>query len=349
MPRAHDSTEWLSLDALAQARAERGALAAAHRGERPDPLGERAGSQRVKRCSGGEEPVEDRVRGEHRQAGCRRLVDDLVGRAGAHVVHERVVRREAAPGSRHAGPASPIVTRPSSPSSRDELARAPRGGALLLRERRAVDVELDVVAGQRHRARPRRRAPSRSSSARARAGAVPAPARGGAHGNSSRSIPCPIARTFLDGSGNERWSTLVTAVETRSAACSRSARAPVREPEDERDAQRPHERRGEHGVDRAHVRDDRAAPQARQLARERGLEARAAQRLGARARNVRTRQFVGKHARRRRRRRARRPRRRARRARGSSAPSPRAPGCRGSTCCVMKTSFVIRRSRSRRA
>ncbi len=49
----------------------------------------------------------------------------------------------------------------------------------------------------------------------------------------------------------------------------------MREPEDERNAQRPHERRGENGVDRAHVRDDGAAPKPGKLARQRGLEARA--------------------------------------------------------------------------
>ena len=62
-----------------------------------------------------------------------------------------------------------------------------------------------------------------------------------------------------------------------------AARAPVREPEDERNAQRPDERRGQHGVDRAHVRDDRAAAKPGQLAGQRGLEARSAQRLVRRA------------------------------------------------------------------
>ena len=47
----------------------------------------------------------------------------------------------------------------------------------------------------------------------------------------------------------------------------------MREPENERDAQRAHERRGENGVDRAHVRDDGAPAEAGQLARQRSLEA----------------------------------------------------------------------------
>ena len=43
---------------------------------------------------GGQQVVEDRVRREHGQARRSRLVDDLVGRAGAHVVHEHVAARE---------------------------------------------------------------------------------------------------------------------------------------------------------------------------------------------------------------------------------------------------------------
>ena len=73
----------------------------------------------------------------------------------------------------------------------------------------------------------------------------------------------------------------MTAVDARSAALQQVARAPVREPEDERDAQRPDERRGENGVDRAHVRHDRTPAQSGQLTRERSLELRAAQRLPA--------------------------------------------------------------------
>ena len=52
----------------------------------------------------------------------------------------------------------------------------------------------------------------------------------------------------------------------------------MREPEDEWNPQRAHERGGEDGVDRAHVRDDDSSPEARQLARESGLEAQATQR-----------------------------------------------------------------------
>ena len=69
MPRAHDSTEWPCCDALAQPCAERRPLLRAHRGERPDPVGERARVPAREALLGVEELVEDRVRREHgRQA-----------------------------------------------------------------------------------------------------------------------------------------------------------------------------------------------------------------------------------------------------------------------------------------
>ena len=64
----------------------------------------------------GEERVEDRVRGEHRQAGRGGLVDDLVGRARAHVVDERVDLGER-PGTVWCGAAPRMSTRSSRPSS----------------------------------------------------------------------------------------------------------------------------------------------------------------------------------------------------------------------------------------
>jgi hypothetical protein len=56
----------------------------------------------------------------------------------------------------------------------------------------------------------------------------------------------------------------------------------MREPKDERDAQRPYEGRGKSGIDGAHVRDDRAAPEASELSRECCLESDAATCLAAR-------------------------------------------------------------------
>ena len=60
-------------------------------------------------------------------------------------------------------------------------------------------------------------------------------------------------------------------------------RAPVREPEQERHTQWPHERRSEHRVDRAHVRDDCSSTQPLQLAGECRFEASSAGELAARA------------------------------------------------------------------
>jgi hypothetical protein len=54
------------------------------------------------------------------------------------------------------------------------------------------------------------------------------------------------------------------------------AGAPVRVPKHERDPERPDERRGEDGVDRAHVGHDGSVAQAAELRRERRLEPRAA-------------------------------------------------------------------------
>ena len=111
----------------------------------------------------------------------------------------------------------------------------------------------------------------------------------------------------------------------------------MREPEDERDPQRADERRGENGVDRAHVRDDGASAETRKLAREGGLEARAAQRPSAGAERADA-AVLRQHA-----------RDRAVREHddlvdqaasaailGTVAASA---GCRGSTCWVMKTSL----------
>jgi hypothetical protein len=53
------------------------------------------------------------------------------------------------------------------------------------------------------------------------------------------------------------------------------------EPKDEWDPEWPHKRRRENGIDRAHVCDDRAAPEVSQLSRESSLETDAAARLVA--------------------------------------------------------------------
>ena len=98
--------------------------------------------------------------------------------------------------------------------------------------------------------------------------------------NSPTSIPCPIACTFL--------SRLETSARRRSdrrahlLGCADDGVAlPVRVPEDERDPQRPHERRRQHRVQRNHVRNDADGTRA-QLACQRCREPSAS--LGLRAR-----------------------------------------------------------------
>ncbi len=73
--------------------------------------------------------------------------------------------------------------------------------------------------------------------------------------NSARSMPWPIPRTFGDASGNERRSTVTTAVQTFSAA--RTMELPF-QCVYQRTSGIPsgHERRGEHRIERDHVRDD---------------------------------------------------------------------------------------------
>ena len=85
---AHDVDRVLAHDRLAELRptAFRSSSLQRHGSRSRAP----STSPCAKRSSVGEERVEDGVRREHRQAGRRRLVDDLVGRAGAHVVDERV-------------------------------------------------------------------------------------------------------------------------------------------------------------------------------------------------------------------------------------------------------------------
>ncbi len=71
----------------------------------------------------------------------------------------------------------------------------------------------------------------------------------------------------------------MTAVDAPLGSFQQAATTPVREPKDERDAEGPDKRCSEDRVDRAHVRNHRAAAQTLCLACERGLEAGAAQRL----------------------------------------------------------------------
>ncbi len=109
----------------------------------------------------------------------------------------------------------------------------------------------------------------------------------------------------------------------------------MRVPEDERHPEWPHQRRGEHRVERDHVRDDadRLRPQ---LPRERRCEPRAALCLRTRAELVRSR--VRRHPTGTPESQSTTSRRRAQRARAASAPSPPSTGSPGSSFCVAKIS-----------
>ena len=262
------------LDALAQTLAERLPLRGRQGRERADPVGELAGVVAAEALRGVEQRVEDRVGGEHRHTCCRGLVDDLVGRARAHVVHERVVAREQRRdlGPRHRAPEVHA-------SFERELVREPlelRAVPLLLGgERRPVDVQPHAVVDRGNRPQHdvealRGRVPAE----REQPQAVVVTARRARELREVDPVPDRVHLVGLDREG-----AAVDGDDRGGHALGRlqePARAPVREPEKERDSERTHERRREHRVDRAHVRDDGPAPQAAKLAGERDLEARAA-------------------------------------------------------------------------
>ena len=104
-------------------------------------------------------------------------------------------------------------------------------------------------------------------------------------------MPCPIARTFDDCIGTLALVDREHAIDDALGRLQRRARRLLREPEQQRNAQRPRERRGEQRVDRRHVRDDgNRAPS--ELRRERSDVARTSRRL-RRRREALPRQFSG--------------------------------------------------------
>ena len=187
--------------------------------------------------------------------------------------------------------------------------------------RRAVRLEPDAArerGAAQHRLEPLRRrvAPEDERAQR------PAAVRRVAAGELGDVDPVPDAAHLLR---RERERPLVDGDDRRGDLLGRAddrVSLPVRVPEHERDAERAHERRGEHRVERNHVRDDADRPRP-QLARERRRVPRPALRLRPCAELVhaRVRRHRVGHAPSRRARRARPP---ARRARAPSAPSPRA-------------------------
>jgi hypothetical protein len=128
------------LHALAQAATDGGALLGPEGGEGADPVGELLRVLTREALLRLEQAVEDRVRGEYRNAARGRLVDDLVRRAGAHVVHERVARGEELRDT-----STGHGVRQGDALAEAELAHQTLEllsmRALVGRERRAVDVE----------------------------------------------------------------------------------------------------------------------------------------------------------------------------------------------------------------
>ena len=331
-PSAQCSTECRAATSRRAARAAAGgrARAAARRG-----LGVVAVEAQLR----GQQVVEDRVRREHRQARRCRLVDDLVGRARAHVVDEHVAAREELGHLRSAPPGRRARHR--------RRTRATRELALVLLERRVGAVRLDVRARERGAARGSSRAPSPANSGRARARAACSSAGASVHGNSSTSMPWPIACTFCERSGNERSSTETIAVQTFSAARTTACALPVRVPEHERDAAAA-ARAARRARRRAGPCARRRRAAAAQLARERAPRTCAPRCSCVGAPNSCTRTFAGTTP-------------GTAVSQSTTSSSTRAASARtigtvaartgspGSSFCVAKTSLRIRRSRGRRA
>ena len=115
-----------------------------------DAIGERARIPAGEALFGREELVEDRIGGEHRETRGGGLVDDLVGSSGTHVVHERVVVREQLGDlrARHRVADRDALLQAELAHELLELAAV---DPLIVGERGAVDVQLDIVTGERHR------------------------------------------------------------------------------------------------------------------------------------------------------------------------------------------------------
>ena len=201
--------------AAARPSSARSLRASARRARRAGRRGS-PGSSRSKRSSCVEEPGEARVRGEHGQAGGGGLEDDLVRRAGPHVVDEHGGARVESGHlrERHG-------RRRSRRSPRPALELRPVG-ALLVGERRTADLEPTSTPRSRAIRTPSTIVRSPFAGEVRPSATASRPSRGPPQGNASTSTWWPIARTFGEASGNEPGSTVRTASETRSA--SRSSR-----------------------------------------------------------------------------------------------------------------------------
>ena len=164
-------------DRLAQLAAERVAVDAAR--ARASFAARSSASSRSKRSSGGSSVGEAAVRGEHRHARRRRLVDHLVRGALTHVVDEHVLAREQA-GDLGAVPA---------PSTRSAGRGAPRRSSALARSSSVSDGprSSETPSAERGRAHDRLEPLRRRVAAeRERAQASPPPARARRRGSARR-------------------------------------------------------------------------------------------------------------------------------------------------------------------
>ena len=202
-------TEWRSSTARAQldARARSGRCPQAYAA----CAASSSASSRAKRSSGGSTSSKPRVRREHRHARRGRLVDDLVERALAHVVHEHVLAREQRGNLGVRAPGSLAPAR-RAPSSRARSARSssvndgPRSSRSTSASCSRPRDRLEPFAGE---VRPSASTRSRPAGSRRDAGeALECRSRGRSR------------RPSRESSGNERRSTVSTAVETRSASTS---------------------------------------------------------------------------------------------------------------------------------
>ena len=245
-------------DALSEPLSDFRALLGGQRDEPADPVGELSRILSAEALSRVEQRVEHRIRGQHGDARGSRLEDDLVGGTCTHVVHEGVVVREQRGDLR----ARHRVPQPRAPVQRELGGKALELRpmlALLLGERRPVDVEHDAVTDRGKRTKHDveslcRRVPAQREQPEVVGRLLAVRAR------ELGQVDAMPDRPQLPGL--EREGPAVDRHHGRRDAFGRAeqaTRSPVREPEDERYSQRPDERRGQYRVDRAHVRNDRAA------------------------------------------------------------------------------------------
>ena len=208
----------------------------------------------------------------------------LSGAPASHVVDEDDQSEANSSGTCARGTASPSGT-----PRRSSSLRCRRSSSLSATPCSADVDAFDLLDGTRGSSR----GPSPANSARARARRSARRLRRARCSRiRSRRYRARSAVTFGDAQrkrARDRRSTIAVASLLRQHADVRG-RLPVRVPEHERRSPRPHERRGEHGVEREHVRDDHVRPGSACASSRSNRQKRAARDVGApnsRTRDVR--------------------------------------------------------------